>query len=535
MNCPTCGHELPVVGASCPRCGHPESPWARPDGTVPATPVTTSAGGGYGDPQQYLAAHPALVDPYPVVVAPPRKRSRLLAVLIGALCILLVGAGVAVAGGYLGWYGGGKRPSDVLPGSAISYGQLDLDPSLLQKTAAWQFLRDLPEVKTAVAAGLPDPKAVLWKLLVKYDDFFENMDYEADVKPWLGNRYGAVIVNDGGTPTWAGAVQLTDAEVGARTLRTWAEKTGTNYDVTLRDGYALLTEPKETSFILGEITNGTLADNPTFAADFAALGEPGISAGWADLGGWEKLSGQTIGSAIGVNQGRVAFATRFTADTLEVAGITRGFTGAAAIPDGDLGLLPADTGAAVSITGAGKALAEAWSQLPQTAKDSVADLKLKLPDDLVALLGNSLTLAASAQTIQQFMSSSTPEIGLRVNSDNASRAEQVLHTLADGTSPESVYTTVSGSVLVAGTTADYRDRVAGGGPRLADQEWFAKTVPDHARATFAAWVDAKAALSNLGSDAGDYTEFLSSLRGWGSEFVPGAAGEGAWSLRVVRA
>jgi hypothetical protein len=48
-------------------------------------------------------------------------------------------------------------------------------------------------------------------------------------------------------------------------------------------------------------------------------------------------------------------------------------------------------------------------------------------------------------------------------------------------------------------------------------------------------VDAKAALANAGSDTGEYAEFLASLRGWGSQFVPGAAGEGAWSLRVVRA
>lgn len=543
MNCPMCGQELPDVGVPCPRCGQVESPWARHDDTIPTAPATPVAQvpvapGGYGDPQQYLAAHPETrVDSYPVVVTPPKKRSRLLAVLIGALCILLIGAGVAVAGGYLGWYGGGKRPSDVLPGSAISYGQLDLDPSLLQKTAAWQFLRDLPEVKTAVAAGLPDPKALLWKLMVKNDDYLGTLDYETDVKPWLGNRYGAVIVNHDGRSVWAAAVQLTDTEVGARTLRRWLKETDSDYDVTLRDGYALLTEPKETSFILGEITNGTLADTPTFAADFAALGEPGISAGWSDLGGWEKLSGQTVGSAIGIGQGRVALATRFTADTLEVAGITRGFTGAAAIPDGDLGLLPADTGAAFSITGAGKALAEAWSQLPQSAKDSVADLKLSLPDDLVALLGNSLVLAASSDTVEHFMSSSTPEVGLRVNSDAASRAEQVLHTLSDGASPESVHTTVNGSVLVAGTTAGYRDRIAGGGERLSSNEWFAKAVPDHAKATFAAWVDPQAVFGNrdVGSITGDYSEFLSSLRGWGSQFVPGAPGEGSWSVRVVRA
>ncbi len=542
MICPTCGQELPDAGATCPRCGHVQSVWARPDDTIPTGQQLPAAPGGYGGPDQYLAAHPETrVDSYPVVVAPKKKRSRLLAVLIGALCLVLIGSGVAVAGGYLGWYGGGKRPSDVLPGSALSYGQLDLDPSLLQKTAAWQFLRDLPEVKAAVAAGLPDPKALLWTLMAKDDDFLGTLNYETDVKPWLGNRYGAAFVNHLGKPAWVAAVQLADAEVGVRTLKEWLKKAGSTsdltFDVTLRDNYALITEAKDTAFILGEIANGTLTDNPTFAADLAALGEPGISAGWTDLSGWQRMTGQNVGSAIGMGHGRLALATRFTADTLEVAGIVRGFTGAPAIPDGDLGLLPADTGVALGITGAGKALAEAWSQLPQDAKDSVADLGMSLPDDLVALLGNSFTAAASSETVQQFMGSGTTEIGLRVNSDAASRAEQVLHTLADGVSPDGISTTVDGSVLVAATTAGYRDRIAGGGDRLSGNEWFAKAVPDHAKATFAAWVDVQAVVGNrdVSPGTGDYELFVSALRGWGGQYVPGASGEGTWSVRLVRA
>ena len=73
-----------------------------------------------------------------------------------------------------------------------------------------------------------------------------------------------------------------------------------------------------------------------------------------------------------------------------------------------------------------------------------------------------------------------------------------------------------------------------GRPKLSSKEWFTKALPDHEKATFAIWVDAKAALGNI-DEAGGYTEFLSSLRGWGTEFVPGAAGEGTWLERIVRA
>ncbi len=521
MTCPNCGQELPDLAATCSRCG----------------PVT----GGYAGPQHYIAAHgsePAAgwAQSAPVASAPPKRR-RLLTILVGALAVVLTGGGIAVAGGFLGWYGGREQPSDVLPGSAIAYAQLDLDPSLAQKTSAWQFLRDLPEVKSALAAGLPDPKQLLWELAVTDDAVLGGTDYEADVKPWLGNRLGSVLVDHDGKGTVVAAIELTNEELGASQLREWAGQGDVKYDVTLRDGYALITDTEETSFVLGEIAKGTLATNPTFTTDFAAVGEPGISAGWADVGALATLSGPDVSTAVGVSEGRVAYAVRFTADTLEVAGITSGFIGPVAIAEGDLGNLPADTGVAIGITGGGPALAKAWSELPQEAKDSVADIGLSLPDDLVALLGNSFIVAASADTLTNLATfPETLEIGVRASSDDAARAEQVLLTLASGAVPGEDLTRVDGSILVAGTTTDYRDRMAGDGPRLTTKEWFTKAVPDHARATFAAWVDLEALAAGGSSGGGDdYKEFLSALRGWGIQFVQGDAGSGSWSVRVVRA
>ena len=228
MNCPACGQELTDAGAPCPRCGHVESPWARPDDDRAGAGRRhrpRRLAGGYGDPrpvprrapgdegrqlpggrraaeEAQPAARRAHRRPVPRAGRRRGRRRRRLPRLVRP----------------------GKRPSDVLPGSALSYGQLDLDPSLLQKTAAWQFLRDLPEVKAAVAAGLPDPKALLWKLMVKDDEYLGTVNYETDVKPWLGNRYGAAFVNHLGKPAWVAAVQLADTEVGVRTLQGVAEE-----------------------------------------------------------------------------------------------------------------------------------------------------------------------------------------------------------------------------------------------------------------------------------------------------------------------
>ncbi|MCC6496101.1 MAG: hypothetical protein IT193_07555 [Propionibacteriaceae bacterium] len=497
------------------------------------------AAGAYVDPQHYVAAHPGGPAPawdQPAPVAKPRRRV-LLGTMVGALALLLIGGGVAVAGGLLGWFGGGKRPSEVLPGAALAYVQLDLEPSPAQQASAWQFLRDLPEVKDALAGGLPDPKALLWELLVKADPDFDAVDYEADVKPWLGSRFGTVVMDHDGKAAVAAAIEVTNPELGAQKLREWASKGETPYDVTLREGYALLTDPDETTFVLGEIAKDTLAANPRFAADFAAVGEPGISAGWADLGGLARLSEPSVGSAVGIGEGRVAYAARFSADTLEVAGISRGFAWPAATPDGDLGNLPADTGVAISLTGAGPALAKAWPELPQEAKDSAAQaIGLDLPEDLVALLGDSFMIGASEGTIRNVATfPETLEIGLRVSSSDPRRDEKVLQELLAGALPGEDPTRVDGSVLVAATTTSYRDRIAGEGPRLSTEEWFAKAVPDHARAAFAAWVDLEAVAAADTTEPEEYRDFRAALRGWGAQFLPGDAGDGSWSVRVVRA
>ena len=217
-------------------------------------------------------------------------RDRLWPVLLVAVAVLVAGAGVATAGVLLGWFGGGKRPADVLPASTLAYVQLDLDPSLAQKAQAWQFLRDLPEVKDAVASGQPDPKRIAWDLLNMDEQLASGDDYDADVKPWLGDRFAVGGLKRGDEAVWVSAVQGSDEANGAAKLREWIAESKQDYDVSLREGFALLTMTKDTSYVLAELAQGTLTQNQQFTADFATLGDPGVLAGWADLAGLASIS-----------------------------------------------------------------------------------------------------------------------------------------------------------------------------------------------------------------------------------------------------
>jgi hypothetical protein len=86
--------------------------------------------------------------------------------------------------------------------------------------------------------------------------------------------------------------------------------------------------------------------------------------------------------------------------------------------------LPEDTLAALSISGLGDAVAEAWTAtdgtgIPPEFQQQIAALGLQLPDDLRAVLGSDLALAA-------FGDLSAPRFGVRAVTEDPQRATEVL-------------------------------------------------------------------------------------------------------------
>ncbi len=425
MNCPSCGLELATARLVCPRCGHalefgPDqpgadansatSPWARPDTewewgakpgertdagaeaepTVPVTgpaeptvPVAADAEPtlAFGSPQQYLATSAGAGQPGAAggfapppdgrpVPEPAQRSRRLLPALLLVVALVLAGGGLAATALQFGWLGaGGARPAQVMPATTLAYVQLDLDPSLAQKAQAWQFLRDLPEVKAAMASGQPDPRRLLWDAVSKAGDLGDD-DFDTDVKPWLGNRVGFGVLGHDDRQTWLTAVQVTDEARAAAKLREWISTSQQDYDVTMRDGFALVTMSPDTSYVLAELDKGSLDANQRFRSDLDVLGDTGVLAGWVDLAALNDRLRET-GSGAEAVKGRAAFALRFSANTLSFDGrligvdesLRSGITGA-----GELDQLPATTGAAVGVSGGAKSLELTWPQLGDDAE-----------------------------------------------------------------------------------------------------------------------------------------------------------------------
>ena len=116
----------------------------------------------------------------------PKKRNARRALLIGGLvgAVVLVGAGGSYA--WTALASKGAQPAEVIPSTAFGYVRFDLDPSAGQKIAATRFLGKLPKLK---ADGQDiDVKQTLWTWIAGSQKKLQGLDYDTDVKSWLGDR-----------------------------------------------------------------------------------------------------------------------------------------------------------------------------------------------------------------------------------------------------------------------------------------------------------------------------------------------------------
>ena len=94
---------------------------------------------------------------------------------------LLAGGAYAVTNGFNAM--GDKDIAQALPGSTAVFGEIDLDPSNAQKlgiVSAAQKVKDLSKDKDMDPNK--DPKEMIT------DGFFKDLDYETEVKPWVGDK-----------------------------------------------------------------------------------------------------------------------------------------------------------------------------------------------------------------------------------------------------------------------------------------------------------------------------------------------------------
>ncbi|MGO4597851.1 DUF3352 domain-containing protein [Terrabacter sp. 2RAF25] len=509
-------------------------------------PVASDQAGALGAPGVALADDPS---------APARGGRKRTGLMVGALATVLAlgGAGVFAAQTLSG---SGAQPSDVLPGDAYAYLRVDIDPSAGQKIAAVRFLGKRDAVKNTL--GSDDPRKKLWEMASKDagNDCLKKFTYDKDVEPWLGDRVGAAVRPGGtsDTPNVAIAIQVKDETLAKDTLtKLFACDSSSKTDVRTKDGYAIVTPGGTGDATLAAVDKGPLSQNANFTGDMGALGEQGIVSAWFDMATGlkelPKLSGGDTPvdtAALASAKGRFAAAVRFDADYVELAGVVRGGDATKAVKgDGsELANLPANTMAALHVSGADQMLDGAWPQLKKQI-DSLAgaggqgdaistieqQLDVKLPDDLKVLLGRSFTIALPDQDL----TGDSLTVGAKVVSSNAKRADEIIGRLVQmsGAGSDVLTHKVEGDKVYVATTPDYADDLKSGG-KLGDSDAFKLAVGDVTSSNSALFVDLdKLEKVYLGQVKGNDKTFLESLRAVGANASTTGNGEGTFTLRLL--
>ncbi|MFF0310203.1 DUF3352 domain-containing protein [Streptosporangium sp. NPDC004379] len=475
----------------------------------------------------------------------PRSGKGMLITGIAVLIAALVGGGGFYAVNLLS--GGGTQPHDVLPGNAIVYARLDLDPAAGQKVALFQIAQKFSNTRDSFKGD--DPRKALYSMLTKDGNDLAKVDYAADVEPWLGSRIGVAVLppaKSGGEPRPVVAIQVTDeAKAKAGIDKLMSED---KHGIAFRDDYALVAETKAEADQAAQAP--PLSDDADFSGDLGALGETGVLSFWVNAGRMipflpeESKSNTTALDTL--KNARIAAALRFDGSYAEVAGVTRGAQPVEGLADpvaNGMGGLPASTVGAVSISGLGDAVSKQWPKIIDSAdqaaggrlKQSVAQIQqqtgLALPADLVTLLGENLTVALDANGLTD----NQPRVGARITTDPA-KAQAVLgkleKALSQSGTPMQLGKVAGDGVFTVASTQEYATALSKDG-ELGDSESFKQAIPDGDKATFALFADLnKIEPLYLKSMQGEEKANLQALRAVG---LSGTASgdEMTFSLRVL--
>jgi hypothetical protein len=475
---------------------------------------------------------------------PKKKRGKLIP-LVAALAMVIV-----VAGGGIFAYGklkGGDQPASVLPGTAVAYARVDLNPSAGQKVAAIRFMLKFPSVKDrfGLTGEKDDLRQKLFEQIKKYaGGDLADVDYDKDIKPWLGERAGVAALPPAegkSEPDVVIAVQVKDQDAATKGLDKLMANEDEKPGRAFSNGYVLLSDKQATvDAAVAAAKDNPLDKSAKFSADMDKLGEQGFMSAWADMKGIASISGKVDSQALsGVGDASVAAALRFDSSYVELKGIAHGDQ-SVKVDNADAGdivtKLPDSTAGALAVSGGDTLIDTIWQQIQKSDNASLKPLidqitsqtGLTLPDDLKSLLGKNLAVA-----IDKDMSNG-PKLAARMETDPA-KAEPVvekLTTLLRSRTPANIpiQQAKDNDTLVISTDQSYAEQVLKGG-NLGQSDTFKQALPDTKGAAMIGYVDFQSlsAISQRSSSDKD----LAALKSAGVVARSTGDGQAEFNLRVV--
>lgn len=442
-----------------------------------------------------------------------------------------IAAAVILGGGYGAWAaydkidGGGAQPHDVMPASTQFYVRADLDPSASQKIALFKLIRKVPDVAKEI--GIKNDDQDIRELILKQAiGTCDDVDYDKDVKPWLGERIGM-----GGNLTdksFTIAIQTDDEKKSREGIKKLFACGNESYGIGYLDGYAIVSESQSAvDSAIKETAKSSLGDSKTFTKDFDELGNQGVASAWVDLealatapeakeilGGADPAELKKAGSA--------AATLRVDGNALELAAIGQASTKGLKTSD-SLAKLPSDTVVGLSVAGIGKEVAKNFEAAVaefgnvfsgggvsrdefetqeeyETFKDIVGESSsgpedflrefelntgFNLREDLETFFGDSLTLAVGSANLEKIPNLSGPDdlsavnVALALTSDKTKSLDLVqrLASLADEVGITLIAEqTDDGAVLATNQKA--ADTIVKPSGKLGEEKAFKQVIAD---------------------------------------------------------
>ena len=507
---------------------------------------------------------------------PTQGKSRpALLIALAVVAALVIGGGAWAATRMLG--GGGDQPASALPEETAAYVRLDINPQVGQKIAAVRFFEGLDD-EVLDALNDEDVRARAFEWMAEEEEAFAAINYEEDIKPWLGDRLALGVVPNGSDEPYFGiALQVKDeeaADAGLTKLQEAASASEDGLDWYFHGDYAVLTTTDAVGSMQEKTEAGTLADNDTFREDMDALGDEGVLSAWVDAEPLATLADSPIaeqsldsaagldpsgalGSMSGTSQlaeqmatGRFAASLRFSENSIELSGVTRGMDGLG-VDGGDSGQLildlPEDTVGAISLEHGDQFVAQGYEmlkeQFPEDAAEAeaqAAEAGFTLPDDIQTLVGSSLVLSVGPgilDVVNNPENFEAWEIAYRAETDTAAADDLLSRALSLAGDPQfdqMLLRDDSDGVLTLGVSQSYVDTVASEGG-LGDNATFQAAVPNAGDADSVLYVNVNSFehlyLEGMEEDEGrDALELLAAV---GYSASSDADGNGDFTLRFV--
>lgn len=419
-----------------------------------------------------------------------RSRSALAAVAVIVAVLLL--AGGAFAAYRLGVFGAaGDQPSTVVPASAFAYASVDFNPSAKEKLGAYQLAKKFPSAKVTSKDAVKD------SLLRSLFEDAPGVDYDRDIKPWIGDRAAAAALpapgtKDGVTPLVV--VGYTDKEQAKTGLAKVEKAMGSPMSYAFKGDYVLLSDNQK-ELDAAVAAKSTLDGDTTFSHDIDALGGDQFARAWLDGKGLAAALPASAADELPPGfadrlSGTMAVGAHATGDYLEVAGKTFGFAPAADLTAHKValaGTFPADANVAVELTGLGDSLTKTWDSFkgddPFGIDREARGLGIHLPADLLNVFGSDFALAVRAD--KEF------EVAVNARTPDPDKSRQVLSSLLPlaGADGQDVTLDATDDGYAAATNPDWAKQGTDGTGTLADSDVFRSAVPQAKDSDAFAFVD----------------------------------------------